>query len=194
MSKPRTPSSSSFLDSLPTLFRSRTRTSSHGENVTRWLSGRSRTVSVDDLNVQPRASRTMSTGSQYYWDRLLPLANSTDPESPADSNPQDVYPRLQEATVQVTGTVGRLIQNEISSVKDDIQLLEDINLVTKAKYNDLSVTVQELFTAASQVEAMYADIDGYLDQAEEVCDRIDDLAVMAYQLDSCAGQLGSINS
>ncbi|KAJ1954668.1 hypothetical protein IWQ62_005704 [Dispira parvispora] len=134
----------------------------------------------------------MSSGSQYYWDRVLPLANSTGPELPADSNPQNVYPRLQEASDQATNAVGRLIQNELSSVKDDIQLLDDINVATKAKYNDLSTTVQDLLTTVSQVEAMYAELDGYLDQAEEVCDRIDDLTVMAYQLDACAAQLGKV--
>ncbi|KAJ1978721.1 hypothetical protein H4R33_005904 [Dimargaris cristalligena] len=244
MSKPRSDTTaSSFIDSLPSIFRERTRTtigtptttSSPADTVHRWLSNRSRTASVDDLSVRAR-TRTVS-GTSHYWDTLISqrgggggtLATAAaavaatageggsgrvgghgagmpghghsvtaptssqgggGPLSPDINNPHQFHTtQVQEATFKLANNIEHVVQGELSAVTEDLRLIEKINIVTQDKYEGLSATVQDMMVTSSKIQQAYSEMEEYMDQADTVCQQIQDLEDMAKQLEACSRQL-----
>ncbi|RKP34472.1 biogenesis of lysosome-related organelles complex-1, subunit 2 [Dimargaris cristalligena] len=76
-----------------------------------------------------------------------------------------------------------------SAVTEDLRLIEKINIVTQDKYEGLSATVQDMMVTSSKIQQAYSEMEEYMDQADTVCQQIQDLEDMAKQLEACSRQL-----
>ncbi|KAJ1981761.1 hypothetical protein H4R35_000589 [Dimargaris xerosporica] len=109
------------------------------------------------------------------------------PRSKADQARQSHT--VEESTRQALAKINNVVQGELGVVTDDLELIKAMNVATLRKYQTLSSSAQDMLATSTKIQETYKAMDVHLDQVDLVSKQVEELEVMARQLDECVRQL-----
>nr|CAG4638861.1 EOG090X0J9J [Cyclestheria hislopi] len=108
------------------------------------------------------------------------LSTSTSSYEP----PETFDPNLNRLAVDMFEKVSLYLQGELTSSKEEYQLLQQMNKVTAAKYTDLKLIACNVSKGIVELNDKFKDLKVYLDQIDQIEDSISKLEHAAYKLDA----------
>ncbi|PVU91346.1 hypothetical protein BB559_004177 [Furculomyces boomerangus] len=91
--------------------------------------------------------------------------------------------RIRNGTQTAFEKIKNYINSELTSSAEDLVLLERLNDATKNRFSKISTQTQDLEIQASRIQQAYKDIELYLAQTEQLVGQVDDLYILAKELE-----------
>ncbi|CAH1759297.1 2235_t:CDS:2 [Entrophospora sp. SA101] len=116
------------------------------------------------------------------------MSSSTSNDSDGgDKSEKDVNKLTENMFKKVT----EYLKGEILATTEDYRLLENMNILTKERYNEMSFMAQNLVVEMSKLQEIYSDFEPYVKQIDEISEQVDFLEKVTNELDDYSKELES---
>nr|CAG8479986.1 13026_t:CDS:2 [Entrophospora candida] len=116
------------------------------------------------------------------------MSSSTSIDSDGgDKTEKDVNKLTENMFKKVT----EYLKGEILATTEDYRLLENMNILTKERYNEMSFMAQNLVVEMSKLQEIYSDFEPYVKQIDEISEQVDFLEKVTNELDDYSKELES---
>ncbi|OMJ26570.1 Biogenesis of lysosome-related organelles complex 1 subunit 2 [Smittium culicis] len=94
------------------------------------------------------------------------------------------YSRIKASSAKAFDKLQEYLLAEINSSGEDLLLLENLNLAAKTNFDKLSTEAQNSLAQATKIQQTYKQLELYLSQTDTIVSQVEDLELLANELDS----------
>ncbi|CAJ0841071.1 4345_t:CDS:2, partial [Entrophospora sp. SA101] len=114
---------------------------------------------------------------------------SSDNMSSSTSNDSDGGDKSEKDVNKLTENMFKKVTEYLKGEILDYRLLENMNILTKERYNEMSFMAQNLVVEMSKLQEIYSDFEPYVKQIDEISEQVDFLEKVTNELDDYSKEL-----